>query len=66
MTLSPICLFVYKRLDLTIKTVTSLKGNLYANESDLFIFSDAPKNDEDQLLVLEVRKYIKSIVGFKS
>ena len=66
MTLSPICLFVYKRLDLTIKTVTSLKGNLYANGSDLFIFSDAPKNDEDQLLVLEVRKYIKSIVGFKS
>lgn len=66
MILSPICLFVYKRPDLTIKTVTSLKGNLYANEIDLFIFSDAPKNDEDQLLVLEVRKYIKSIVGFKS
>lgn len=66
MTLSPICLFVYKRPDLTIKTVTSLKENLYANESDLFVFSDAPKNDKDKYLVSEVRKYIKSIDGFKS
>ncbi len=66
MTLSPICLFVYKRYDLTVKTVTSLKENLYANESDLFVFSDAPKNDKDKYLVSEVRKYIKSIDGFKS
>jgi len=66
MKLSPICLFVYKRPDLTIKTVTSLKENLFAAESDLFIFSDAHKNEKDRYLVSEVRKYIKSIDGFKS
>jgi len=66
MILAPICLFVYKRPDLTFKTVTSLKENLYANESNLFIYSDAAKNDKDNSLVFEVRKYIKSIEGFKS
>ena len=66
MNFAHICLFVFKRLDLTVKTVTSLKENLYANESDLFIFSDAPKNNKDYSLVSEVRKYIKSIVDFKS
>lgn len=65
MILSPICLFVYNRLEETIKTVDSLKNNKYAIDSILYIFSDGPKSKDDQLKVNSVRKYIKSITGFK-
>ncbi|PIW69277.1 MAG: glycosyl transferase [Ignavibacteriales bacterium CG12_big_fil_rev_8_21_14_0_65_30_8] len=63
--LAPICLFVYKRLDLTKKTVTALLDNLYSKESELFIFSDAAKDENDILHVNEVRNYINTIEGFK-
>ena len=41
--LAPIILFVYNRLDHTIKTITELQKNKLANESELFIFSDTKK-----------------------
>ena len=66
MRLAPICLFVYKRPELTKKTVEALKKNILAEESTLIIFSDAAKNEKDNSLVFEVRKYIKFIEGFKS
>ncbi len=64
MVLAPIILFVYKRLRHTQQTVESLKKNLLARESDLFIFSDGPKNEADVKLVNEVRKFIKNVNGF--
>ncbi|KKP37069.1 MAG: hypothetical protein UR23_C0008G0002 [Candidatus Roizmanbacteria bacterium GW2011_GWA2_32_13] len=64
--LSPIVLFVYNRPEHTQKTVESLQKNFLAEESDLFIFSDGPKNDLDVVKVQEVRNYIKKISGFKS
>ena len=42
--LAPIVLFVYNRLNHTIKTVEALKKNTLAKESDLIIYSDYPKN----------------------
>jgi hypothetical protein len=45
--------------------VESLQKNELANESDLFVYSDAPKDELAALNVAEVRKYIKSIEGFK-
>lgn len=65
MSLSPIVLFVYNRLDNTIQTIEALKKNNLAKESKLFIFSDGSKNKKDEKKVLAVRKYIKSINGFK-
>ncbi len=64
--LAPIVLFVYNRPDHTKKTVEALKKNRYANESNLFIFSDAPKNKNSVKEVRKVREYIKSITGFKN
>lgn len=64
--LAPIALFVYNRPKHTERTVKFLKQNELAEESILFIFADGAKNDEDKAKVNEVRKYIKTIDGFKS
>lgn len=64
--LAPIALFVYNRLWHTQRTVDSLCANSLAEKSDLFIFSDGAKNPSQKENVENVRKYIKSIKGFKS
>jgi len=64
--LAPVTLFVYNRPWHTQQTLEALKNNDLANESDLIIFSDAPKNDNDWLKVQEVRDYIETVNGFKS
>ncbi len=66
MNLAPIVLFVYNRADHTKQTVEALKKNRLAKESELFIFSDAPKNENSVGAVNEVREYIKKIDGFKN
>lgn len=65
MILAPIALFVYKRIDVLEKTIKALKANELASESELFIFSDGGKKDEDWEKVNEVRQFLKSIDGFK-
>lgn len=64
--LSPIAVFVYKRLLHTQKAIESLQRNVLALESDLTIFSDGAKTKEDIEGVAAVRKYIKTIGGFRS
>ncbi|MFH2030654.1 MAG: sugar transferase [Bacteroidota bacterium] len=62
---APIILFVYNRLAHLQQTVISLQANELSKESDLFIYSDGPKNDIDSLKVNSVREYLKTISGFK-
>lgn len=66
MSYAPIVLFVYNRPDHTRKTIDALRANVLANESDLIIYSDAPKLDAQTDNVRKVRKYIREIDGFKS
>ena len=63
---SPIALFVYNRPWHTRQTVEALQRNVLAGESDLFIFSDAPKQPDAAAGVTEVRAYLGTIGGFKS
>lgn len=64
MELSPIGLSVYSRLEHVKRTVSALQRNYLAAESNLYIFSDGPKvGDEEK--VAQVRRYLKSISGFK-
>lgn len=63
---APVVLFVYNRLWHTQQTVEALQQNILADQSELFIFSDGPKNEEAIHKIQEVRKYIKTITGFKS
>lgn len=65
-TLAPICLFTYSRLEETKQTVEALQNNFLASQSNLFIFSDGPKNESVKNKVDAVREYIKTIKGFKS
>lgn len=62
---APVALFVYNRLWHTRQAIESLKANHLSAQSELFIFSDGPKNELDSVLVRELRCYLKSISGFK-
>lgn len=64
--LAPIALFVYNRPEHTRRTLSYLQKNLLADESRLFIFSDAPKTEADKPKVEQVRQLIKEVSGFKS
>lgn len=64
-TLAPICLFTYNRLFETKQTVKALQQNYLAPESELFIFSDGPKNENAKSKIDEVRAFLKTIDGFK-
>lgn len=66
MHLSPIILFVYNRLWYTQQTIRALQKNIFARESELFIYSDGAKSEVDREKVCEVREYIKTIDGFKN
>ena len=63
--LPPIVLFVYNRLWHTRQTVEALQKNELASETELFIFSDGPKDEKAIAKVKKVREYIKTIDGFK-
>lgn len=63
---APITLFVYNRLEHTRQTIEALQKNTLANQSDLIIFSEAPKLEAQDEAVREVREYIQQIDGFKS
>jgi hypothetical protein len=65
MALAPIVLFTYNRPWHLMQTVSALLKNSLVSESEIFIFSDGPKNEDDESKVAEVRKYIKTIKGFK-
>jgi len=66
MHLSPLVLFVYNRPEHTRQTVEALKNNYLAQASSLIIFSDAAKDEDDKIKVNEVRRYLKTIGGFKN
>ncbi len=46
--LAPIALFVYNRPEHTRRTLAFLQKNLLADESRLFIYSDAPADESDR------------------
>ena len=63
--LAPITLFSYNRPWHTKQTIEALQKNQLAQDSELFIYSDAPKTPKDTDSVKEVREYIKTVGGFK-
>lgn len=71
MTYAPIALFTYNRADHTQMAVESLLRNIEAKVSDIFIFSDGPKNENAVESVRKNREYIRGLkkqdgIGFKS
>jgi GT2 family glycosyltransferase len=63
--LAPIAIFLYNRPDHAQRTLDSLGKNVLADNSDLFIFSDAAKDESAQKQVEQVRQFAKTVTGFK-
>lgn len=64
--LAPIVLFAFIRKETLEQTINTLKKNYLAKDSDLFIYIDGPRNENDIPLVMQVEQYCSSIEGFKS
>lgn len=64
MILAPILLFVYNRPNHVRRLIDSLLQNQLSADSQLVIYSDAPKTETDKAKVDETRKFIRSIKGF--
>ena len=62
--LAPIVLFVYNRPEHTRQTIEYLAKNKLVENSQLFIFSDGPKNEEDSEKIRLVREIIGNTTGF--
>ena len=62
--LLPIIILTYIRIEHLTRTIDALKKNTLAKESELFIFSDAPKKGDEEK-VYKLRQYLDSINGFK-
>ena len=63
--LAPILLFAYNRPAHTRRLVESLCRNAEARQSRLIVYSDAPRNDAARPAVQEVRRYLRTICGFR-
>lgn len=61
--MAALILFVYRRVPK--ETINSLLKNHLASQTELYIFSDGYKNENDKNDVLAVRDYLKTIQGFK-
>lgn len=66
MSLAPVALFVYNRLSHTERTINALLKNKEAENTNLYIYSDGAKNESEKQKVIELRLYLKTIIGFKS
>lgn len=67
--LAPIVVFAYNRVDHLERSLLTLSDNLLAKESDLIVFSDGPKNENDLVGVTAVRDFLekfKNTNAFKS
>lgn len=64
--LAPILLFAYNRPRHLQYTVEALAHNPLAQESELFVFSDGARTEDDREDVELVRSYIHTIEGFKT
>jgi hypothetical protein len=63
---APIALFVYNRLVHTQRTIDALQKNALAPNSELIIYSDGARDVRELDVVLQVRKYLRDVDGFKS
>lgn len=66
MALAPVIVFCFNRPKHISQTLDALKKCTLAEQTDLYIFSDGPRNETEKVAVAEVRKVISAITGFES
>jgi len=62
--LAPLAVSTYKRLGHLRATLAALARNERAHETELYVFSDAPRPG-DEAEVAEVRRYLRTVEGFR-
>lgn len=63
---APVVVFGFNRPDVFGETIRALKNNSLATDTNLHIFIDGPRNEEDVLKVGNVAKIAHAVTGFKS
>lgn len=63
--MSPICLFVYKRYETTKLMLESLLACPECKDSELYVFMDEARNDDEAKAVERVRRLFDNLLGFK-
>lgn len=66
---APLVIFVYNRVEITQQMLNAVNRNTLASKTDLFIFSDGPKREDDEEKVLQVRRCVHEFAesnNFKS
>ncbi|MBD3242957.1 MAG: glycosyltransferase [Chitinivibrionales bacterium] len=64
MTLAPIALFAYNRPAHTRRVLDALRANDLAQQSVLYVFSDAPKSSSCEDAVAQIRSACRNAAGF--
>ena len=62
---APVILFTYNRPEHTRRTIEALAKNELAQDTELFVFSDAAKKEADRGKVQEIRDYVAQAGGQK-
>lgn len=62
---APIALFAFNRPDHTRRTLESLASNPLAAQSELFVFCDGPRRDEDNAAISSVQDIARNFQGCK-
>lgn len=60
---APVVVFVYKRIDHVKEVLAALGRNYDIEFTDLYIFSDGPKNESEVSDVKSVRNYVKNYIA---
>lgn len=63
---APVVLFTYNRPVHTKRVIEALMQNIYACDTDLYVYSDAARNDSAIKGVMTTREYLKTVTGFRS
>ncbi len=64
--LAPVALFAFRRPEHLRRTLDALRRNPEAQETDLIVFSDGPRDERDMPGVLAVRNLLAAVEGFRS
>jgi GT2 family glycosyltransferase len=64
--MAPVLILTHDRLEHLEKTVTSLRGNTLAGQTDLFVAADCHRSDAEAGSVAAVRNYLQTLDGFKT
>lgn len=66
MLIAPVAVFAFNRSDLLLRTLAALAANDLAKESDITVFCDGPRHDEEKKATDGVRAVAHAAQGFAS